>query len=121
MLTLFLLVFSLGHAATPAHPAADDGPPTLIVQVVDPVNIPLPASDVAVKPANGKGSSKSSHVDENGYAKFWLDPGTKYVIEAKSPGFNSKTLKVSIGQPKPGKPTAHVQNKLKPNEGAFAK
>lgn len=121
MLTVFLLVFSLSRATTPAHPAADDGPPTLIVQVVDPVLIPLPASDVTVKPASGKGSSKSSHVDENGFAKFWLEPSTKYVIEAKSPGFNSKSQKVSIGQPKAAKPTAHVQIKLKPNEGAFAK
>jgi len=118
MLTLFLLVLGLGRTATPA--AADDGPPTLIVQVVDPVNIPLPASDVTVKPAGGNGSSKSSHVDGNGYAKFWLEPGVKYVIEAKSPGFNSKSQKVSIGQPKPAKPTVQVQIKLKPNEGSFA-
>lgn len=120
MLTLFLLVLSLGRAATPAHPATDDGPPTLIVQVLDPVNIPLPASDVTVKPASGKGSSKSSHVDSNGYAKFWLEPSEKYVIEAKSPGFNSKSQKVSIGHPNPAKPTVQVQIKLKPNEGSFA-
>lgn len=121
MLTLFLFVLGLGHATTPAHPATDDGPPTLIVQVVDPVYIPLPESDVSVKPANGKGSSKSGHVDQNGYAKFWLEPGMQYVIEAKSPGFNKKSIKVSIAQPKPANPTAHVQIKLKPNEGSFAK
>jgi hypothetical protein len=65
-------------------PAPEEGPPTLVVQVVDPVWIPLPDSDVTVKPANGngKGSAKSAHADENGYAKFWVDTGVEYTIEA---------------------------------------
>lgn len=35
MLPILLFVLGLGSAATPALPTADDGPPTLIVQVVD--------------------------------------------------------------------------------------
>jgi hypothetical protein len=121
MLTILLFVLGLGHCTTPAYPTTDEGPPTLIVQVVDPVYIPLPESKVIVKPASGKGSSKSEHVDQNGYAKFWLEPGKQYVIEARSPNFIKKSLKVPIGQPKPANPTAHVQIILKPNEGPFGK
>ena len=120
MLTLLLLVFGLGHTTTPPHPSAEDGPPTLIVQILDPVNIPLPASDVSIKPAKGDGPSKSEHVDQNGYAKFWVETGKHYLIEVKSSGFNKKTVKYSLSVPKPGKPpTAHLQIKLKPNEGSF--
>lgn len=121
MLPILLFVLGLGSAATPALPTADDGPPTLIVQVVDPVYIPLPESDVTVKPVTGKGPSKSAHVDQNGYAKFWMEPGVQYLIEARSPGFNRKTLKLPIARPKPATPTAHVQIKLQPKEGSFAK
>jgi len=121
MLTILLFVLGLSHIATRAHPATDETPPTLIVQVVDPVYIPLPEGEVTVKPASGKGSSKPEHVDQNGYAKFWVEPGKQYVIEAKAPTFKKKSLKVSIGQPKPATRTAHVQIMLKPYEGSFAK
>jgi hypothetical protein len=121
ILTIFLFVLGLGNATTRAHPNAEDGPPTLIVQVVDPVYIPLPESEVTVKLASGKGSSRSEHVDQNGYVKFWMESGNQYVIEAKSPGFNKKSLKVSIAKPKPATPTAHVQIMLKPKEGSFGK
>jgi len=115
------LKVGLGHGATPTDPSAAEGPPMLVVQVVDPVYIPLPESEVIVKPASGKGSSKSEHVDQNGYAQFWVETGKQYVIEAKSPTFNKKSLKVFIGRPKPATPTAHVQIMLKPNEGSFGK
>ena len=78
--------------------------------------IPLPDSEVTVKPANGKGSPKSEHADADGYAKFWVETGTQYTIEAKTHGFNKKTLKhVSIAKAKPSSPTAHVQIKLQPS------
>jgi hypothetical protein len=121
MLTILLFVLGLGNGTTPAQPTTDEGPPTLIVQVVDPVYIPLPESEVTVRPGLGQASSKSEHVDQNGYAKFWVEPGKQYVIEAQSPGFKKKLVKVSIGQPKPATPTAHVQIMLKPNEGSFGK
>jgi len=119
MLTLLLLVLGLSQPSTPAHPSTEDGPPTLIVQVLDPVNIPLPASEVTIKPAKDDGPSKSEHVDQNGYAKFWVETGKHYVVDVKSPGFNKKSVKYSLPQPKPANPTAHLQIKLKPNEGAF--
>jgi hypothetical protein len=124
MLTVLLFVFfvlGLGHSTTQAHSATDEGPPTLIVQVVDPVFIPLPESKVTVMPASGESSLKSEEVDKNAYAEFWVETGKQYVIEAKSPGFKKKSLKVSIGRPKPATPTAHVQIMLKPNEGLFGK
>jgi hypothetical protein len=121
MLTILLIILGLGHCTTPSYRATEEGPPTLIVQVVDPVYIPLPESEVTVKPVSGEGSSKSEHVDQNGYAKFWLEPGKQYLIEARSLNFKKKSLKVSIGQPRAANPTAHVQIMLKPNEGSFGK
>ena len=121
MLTILLLFLGFSHNATRAHPTTDETPPTLIVQVVDPVYIPLPESEVTVKPVSGKGSSKPEHVDQNGYAKFWVERGMQYVIEAKAPTFKKKSVKVTIGEPKPATPTAHVQIMLKPYEGSFGK
>ena len=114
MLTVLLFFLCLETSRPTAVP--EEGPPTLIVQVVDPVWIPLPDSEVTVKPASGKGSAKSAHADENGYAKFWVDVGVEYTIEAKTHGFNKKTVKhVFIAKPKPSSPTAHVQVKLHPS------
>ena len=114
MLTVLLFLLGVGTASR-SLPVTEDGPPTLIVQVVDPVWIPLPDSEVTVRPANGKGSPKSEHADDNGYAKFWVETGIEYTIEAKTHGFNKKTLKhVFIAKPKPSSPTAHVQIKLQP-------
>jgi hypothetical protein len=93
----------------------EEGPPTLIVEVVDPVWIPLPESEVTVKPARG-GSSKSAHSDDNGNAKFWVETGVAYTIEVKREGFNKKTVKhVFLAMPKPASPTARVQIKLEPS------
>ena len=114
MLTVLLFFLGLGTVSR-SMPVPEEGPPTLIVQVVDPVWIPLPDSEVTVRPANGKGSPKSGHADDNGYAKFWVETGIEYTIEAKTHGFNKKTLKhVFIAKPKPSSPTAHVQIRLQP-------
>lgn len=114
-----LALFLLSVAAVPqpvSLGANEEGPPTLIVQVVDPVWIPLPEADVTVKASSGKGESKSAHTDANGYAKFWVDSGTDYTIEAKTINFNKKILKhVFIAKAKPSAPTAHVQIKLQPS------
>jgi len=125
MLTVFLFLLSFGTFGTTARPVAmpvpatEDGPPTLQVEVVDPVWIPLPYSDVTVKAVKG-GASKSAHADENGIAKFWVETGVEYTIEAKADNFNPKTLThVLIAKPKPSAPTAHVQIKLEP-KGPFA-
>ncbi len=112
MLIVLLLFLGLG---TTSPPLPEDGPPTLIVEVVDPVWIPLPDSEVTVKMASGKGPSKSAHTDDSGYAKFWVETGVAYTIEAKTQGFNKKTLRhIFIAKPKPASPTAHVQIKLEP-------
>ena len=115
-LAMLLVLLGLG-AASRSSTVTEEGPPTLIVQVVDPVGIPLPNSEVTVKPAGGKGPSRSAHADDNGYAKFWVETGIEYTIEAKTHGFNEKTLKhVLIAKPIPSSPTAHVQIKLQPTK-----
>jgi hypothetical protein len=113
---VLLLFLGLGRAEQPIPcTEQEEGPPTLIVEVVDPVWIPLPDSEVTVKPTH-EGSSKSAHADENGNAKFWLETGVAYTIEVKSQGFNKKTVKrVFIAKPKHASPTAHVQVKLEPS------
>jgi hypothetical protein len=114
LIALLLLFLGFGATSPPMH-TAEEGPPTLIVEVVDPVYIPLPDSEVTVKAVSGKGASKSVHADDNGYAKFWVDTGVAYTIEAKTQGFNKRTLKhIFIATPKPASPTAHVQIKLQP-------
>jgi hypothetical protein len=91
---LIVLLLFLGSGTTsPPMPSAEGGPPTLIVEVVDPVLILLPDSRVTVKPASGKGPSKSAHADDNGYARFWVETVVAYTIEAKTQGFNKTTLK----------------------------
>ncbi|MGB7727384.1 MAG: hypothetical protein WBL50_05090 [Candidatus Acidiferrum sp.] len=113
MLIVLLLFLGIGTTSPPMP--AEEGPPTLIVEVVDPVYIPLPDSEVTVKAASGKGASKSAHADDSGYAKFWVETGVAYTIEAKTQGFNKRTLKhIFIATPKPTSPTAHVQIKLQP-------
>ena len=117
MLTVVLFLLSLGISSQ-LTPAEEEGPPTLIVEVVDPVWIPLPFSEVTVKAGHG-GESKSVHTDENGSAKFWVKTGEEYTVEAKTEGFTKKTVKhVFIAKPKPSSPTAHVQIKLEP-KGPF--
>ena len=114
---LLLLLLAVAAVLRPISLAAnEEGPPTLIVQVVDPVWIPLPEAEVSVKPSNGKGDSKSAHTDAYGYAKFWVETGLDYTIEAKTINFNKKILKhVFIAKAKPSAPTAHVQVKLQPS------
>jgi len=81
---LLLVFFALAAPSKPRpFPPHEEGPPTLIVQVVDPVWIPLPEAEVTVKPSSGKGDSKSAYTDANGYAKFWVDTGVDYTVEAK--------------------------------------
>ena len=118
MLTVLLLLIGLATNSG-LMPAAEEGPPTLIVEVVDPVWIPLPDSEVLVKLASGKGPRKTAHADADGQARFWVETGVAYTIQASTQGFNKKTLNhVFIAKAKPSTPPAHVQNKLEP-KGPF--
>jgi hypothetical protein len=64
VLMALLILLGLSSPARPIpYAEQEEGPPTLIVEVVDPVWIPLPESEVTVKPARG-GSSKSAHSDD---------------------------------------------------------
>jgi hypothetical protein len=54
VLMALLVLLGLGAAAQPIpYAEQEEGPPTLVVEVVDPVWIPLPESEVTVKAAHG--------------------------------------------------------------------
>ena len=109
-----LLVLISPQAAVPKTAS----PPSLVVQLVDQVWLPIPGAAVTVKPLSGKGQSSVVHTDEDGYAKFWLTEGQDYTIEAKLPGFKTKRLKnVHLFNYSTGRPeTAYIQLQLKSSE-----
>src|ERR1700721_1742648 len=86
------LAILLFFAPQQAVPAATK-PPSLIVQLVDPGQAPLPGVEVTVNPPSGKAESNVTNTDKDGYAKFWIEADKDYSIEAKLPGFKTKHVK----------------------------
>jgi len=100
-----------------AAPPTNDTRPSLIVQVVDPVWLPIPGATVTIKPVSGKEKSSTGQTDYDGYAKFWVTGDQDYVVEAKITGFKTKRLK-GIYLYEPTKTTstsetAYIQLRLK--------
>ena len=114
MTTLITLLFLMAPQA--ALPKTTN-PPSLVVQLVDPVWLPIFGASVSVRPS-GKGKITVAQTDEHGYAKFWLTEGEDYVIEAKQPSFKTKRLKnVHLFTYNTGhSETAYIQLQLKPSE-----
>jgi hypothetical protein len=85
-------------------------PPSLIVQVVDPVWVPLPGASVSI---SAKGQNCKAYTDLEGNAKFWLGENTEYKAEAELIGFKKKRLKHLYIFPSSNPfHTAHIQIKL---------
>jgi hypothetical protein len=86
-------------------------PPTVVVQVVDPVWLPIPGASVSLS-ANGRQNHKA-YTDREGNARFWVAENTEYAIEAEKTGFKRKRLKhLYIHNNSDPFPTAYVQVKL---------
>jgi hypothetical protein len=99
-----LLLLALGQAGG-AHPGV---PPALVVQVVDPLRLPVPGIRVTVVPAPGSPSTVA-RTGRLGFAEFWLPRGAEYSIEVQHPSFRKKRIDhVRIGKSELS-PTAYVQ------------
>lgn len=84
------------------------GPPTIIVQVVDPAWIPVPGARVE--------TVQEARSDGKGSTQFWLGGDAEYDIEVSSPGFRKarvRAVRVTRAPPSSAFPTAHVQIRLK--------
>lgn len=110
MLAALLLQAGPSPCAPSPHPVE---PPSLVVQAVDPLWLPLPGMEVTISPHEGRSASKAARTDRNGYAEFWLAREAEYSVEVKSPGFKTKWMKsLRITGRSEASPTAYVQFQL---------
>ncbi len=110
MCMLLLLLF-FGASPILAHGSpVPTGPPSLIVQVVDPGWIPIRGAEVTVKPLSGNAQSSVKRTDKEGYVKFFVPSESDYSIAVKVPGFKNERLKrLHLFKPSGEFPTAYVQ------------
>ena len=108
-----LLLETNSAPCRPDARATHNSPPTLIVQLVDPVWEPVPGANAKVTKQKSKKSSSTARTDEDGNAQFWLELGAGYSIEVRHYGFNTKRLE-GINIPANSDPphAAHVQFRL---------
>jgi len=91
---MFLFLFFIQANSNPCPPPAQS-PPSLIVQVVDPVWLPVPGAEVSLKalPTGAKSKSMRTETDKDGYARFSVPGDADYSIEVKLYGFKRERLK----------------------------
>src|SRR5260370_2763143 len=71
---MFLFLFFTQANPNPCHASpARPQPPSLVVQVVDPVWLPVPGAEVTLKPLHADAHLKSNRTetDKDGYASFF--------------------------------------------------
>jgi len=107
---LFLLVIQI-----PCPPAEEpSNPPTLVVEVVDPICLPLPGMTVAVKARHRSTKSWREVTSVDGRAAFILPRDGEYDIEVSAPGFKRGRQKaVYVGHLSERPLAARVQIRLK--------
>ena len=116
MMIWFLLLFALQVGAPQCQPAATPTErPSLVVQAVDPMWLPIPNAQITVQARDGKQPAQSIAADENGYARFQLLRETEYSISAGLAGYQSKRMKHILIKNLGSGPfsTAYVQLQLK--------
>ena len=108
MTLLMLLTAQVGGTA----PAQGEGPPALIVQVVDPLWLPMSSIPVAVTPTGSEGQPLQRRTGQKGFTEFWLARGAEYTVEVHSKGFKKQRIEhIRIGKSELS-PTAYVQVRL---------
>ncbi len=102
------------QATTPCTPPpTPSGPPALVVQVVDPLWLPVPGTEVRVLARSKKAPVQSEHTGAQGYAQFWVMAEGDYDIETQLVGFKAKRVRaVRLGKTSESSPTAYVQIQL---------
>jgi hypothetical protein len=108
---MWIFAFLL-QATAPCTPApTPSGPPALVVQVVDPLWLPLPGAEVHV--TTRRAAVQTQHTGAQGYAQIWVAAEADYDIEAQLVGFKTKRVKaVRLGKRSESSPTAYVQIQL---------
>jgi len=89
-------------------------PATLVVEVVDPIWLPLPGMEVAVKSRQGSKKSWRGVTESDGRASFVLPRDAEYDIDVSAPGFKRSGQKaVYVGRQSQPPLAARVQVRLK--------
>jgi hypothetical protein len=113
ILTLLFLIFFPASPAPGQISSNPTEPPSLIVQIVDPVWSPIPGAEVTVRPLSGKAKLSSNYTDAEGYAKFFVPGDTDYSVEASLHGFKNARLKrIHLSKRSDPSPTSYVQFKM---------
>ena len=111
--TVLLVVLAQVQAGECVSPAKPEGPPALVVQVVDQLWLPIPGALVRVIPASASGERREVRSGREGYAEFWLPSEAEDTVEASLEHFKAKRVKgVRAGKPSNASPTAYVQLQL---------
>jgi hypothetical protein len=108
------VLVAFGLQCAPA--AKPQEPPTIIVQVVNPVWLPVPGAQVEIKQHARHGVVQKGSSDNEGKARFWLEGDAEYDIEVACRGFRKarvRAVRVTRAPPTSSFPTAHVQIRLK--------
>ena len=114
MTWIALLLLIQAQPAECAPPVRPDAPPALVVQIVDPLWLPIPGAEVTVVGKSGAGQM-ASKTGREGYAEFWLPREADYAIEAALVGFKAKRVNgIRIAKQSDSSPTAYVQIQLVP-------
>ena len=112
-MVLALMLFLAAQPSCPQAPQPSN-PPVLVVEVVDPLWLPLPGMQITVRPKQGSRELQRANTDANGTASFWVPSNAEYDIEAWAPGFKKgKQKAVRIGVVSGGTLAARVQIRLR--------
>jgi len=87
------LIFVLLQASQCCAVASQEGPPTITVQTVDPLWLPLPGVNITITPRTKGARNATAVTDARGIAKFWLQQGAEYAIEGRLEGFKAGRVK----------------------------
>jgi hypothetical protein len=108
---LFLLLQAAAQPCIPESSPVDA--PSLVVQAVDTLWLPLPGMEVTITASADSRAKHKGVTMSDGFAKFWLPRGAEYTVEVVSPGFEKKRVKdVLIGRIWKYTPTSYVQVQL---------
>jgi hypothetical protein len=114
---MFLFLFFIQANSNPCPPSpVQTQSPSLIVQVVDPLWLPVPGAEVTLKPlpTGAKSKSNRTETDKDGDARFSVPGDADCSIEVKLYGFKRERLKrVHLLKTSASSAPAYVQLQLR--------